>query len=82
MKITNYIQQNSVNVISCNSEILIIWHMRRVVPGPEVWIFTKENSSVKQADLSDMFKKTSNCVCTLTVVESPDPYSRKHRSEP
>jgi hypothetical protein len=30
---------------------------------------------MKQADLRNMFKKASKCVCTSTVVVSPDPLS-------
>jgi hypothetical protein len=32
-------------------------------------------SSVKRADLKDMFKKSSKSVCTLTAVMSPNPLS-------
>ena len=59
--------------MSDNSEILIIQHLRRVVPRPEFLLFAnKRASSVKQADLRDMLKKASNSVCTSTAVVSPD----------
>jgi hypothetical protein len=35
----------------------------------------KKASSLKQADIRDMFKKASNSACTSTVVVSPDPLS-------
>jgi hypothetical protein len=58
-------------------EILIIWHLKRVVPRPKVFLFMtqKKPLSQKQADLRDMFKKTSKNVRTSTVVVSPDPMS-------
>jgi hypothetical protein len=37
--------------------------------------YQKETSSVKKADLRDMFKKPSKNVCTSTTVLSPDPLS-------
>jgi hypothetical protein len=54
-------------------------------------LYQKKASSMKQADLRDMFKKGSKSVCTSTVVVSPDPLSptpsscedsRKHRRGP
>jgi hypothetical protein len=38
--------------------------------------YHKKASSVKQADVRDMFIKASNSVCASTVVVSPDPLSR------
>jgi hypothetical protein len=35
----------------------------------------KKASSLKQADLRDMFKKASRCVCTSTIVLFLDPLS-------
>ena len=52
-------------------EILINWHLKRAVPTPEVWLFTRK----RQADLRNMFKKASNSICRLTVVASPNPLS-------
>jgi hypothetical protein len=40
-----------------------------------VAFYQKKASSVKQADLRDMFKKASKHVCTSTIVVSPDPLS-------
>jgi hypothetical protein len=37
--------------------------------------YLKAASSVKRANIRDMFKKASNSVCTLTIVVSPDPIS-------
>ena len=69
-------QQNSFNLLSDNSKILIIQYMRRVVPRMQVLLFTrKKASSIKQADLRNMFRKSSKNVCTSTVVVSPDPLS-------
>jgi hypothetical protein len=36
------VQQNSVNLTSCNLEMQIIWHLRRVIPRPEVLLFTRK----------------------------------------
>jgi hypothetical protein len=60
--------------MSYNSEILILRYLGRVVPGLEVLLFPggRGASSVKQTDLRDMFKKTSNSACTSTVVAPPD----------
>jgi hypothetical protein len=62
-----------VLLTSDNLEILIIWHLRRVVPR---LLFTFafyqiKASSVKQTDLRAMFKKASKCVHASNVV-SPD----------
>jgi hypothetical protein len=56
-------------------EIMILWHLKRAVPRPKVMLFMtkKKPVSLKQADLRDMFKKTSKSVCTSTVLVSPDP---------
>jgi len=47
---TDHVQQNSFHPISDNTEILIIWHLRRVVSRPEVY-FTQEKKALlmKQA---------------------------------
>jgi len=67
------IQQNSCSPTSNNLEILLMRHLRRVVPR---LLFTFafyqiKASSVKQADLGAKFKKASKSVCTSNVV-SPD----------
>jgi hypothetical protein len=48
---------------------MTIWHLRTVVPRPEVLLFArkKKKASMKQADLMNMFTKASKCVCTSTV---------------
>jgi hypothetical protein len=61
--------------------------------GSSVFYQKKEASSMKQADLWDMFKKDSKSICTSTLVVPPDPLShsinffsyedsRKHIREP
>jgi hypothetical protein len=71
------IQQNSCALTSSNLEILIMQHLRRLVPRlPFTFAFYQiKASSVKQADLGAMFKKASKCVCTTAVVLSHDPLS-------
>jgi len=52
-----------------------MWHFR-VVPIPEVMLFTRKKASLlKQTDLGVMFKKASEYVCTSIIVLSPDPSS-------
>jgi hypothetical protein len=42
--------------MSGNSEILLIRHLRRVVPRAEVLLFTrKKASAMKQADVRDIY---------------------------
>jgi hypothetical protein len=48
--------------------------LRRVFPRPEVLPFTRKDFIMKQADLSDMFKKVTRSLCTSNVV-SPVPLS-------
>jgi hypothetical protein len=38
-------QNNSFNLTSDNSEMLIIWHMRRAVPRSEVLLSTRKKAS-------------------------------------
>jgi hypothetical protein len=58
-------QQKFFNPTSHNSEILIIWHLGRVVPRPEVLLFTRKTASLmKKAHLRDIFKKAYKSVCT------------------
>jgi hypothetical protein len=48
----------------------------RVVPELEVLLCCRKKKkalSIKQVDLMDMFKKASKCVCTSTILVSPDP---------
>lgn len=70
------LQQNSLNLISENSEIMVICHLRTAVPRPVILIFTgKKASSVKHADLVDVFNKVSKSIRTSIVEVSPDPLS-------
>ena len=69
------IQQNSFNPTSEKLEILIIWHLRGVVPGSKVLLFMtpqKKPLSVKQAVLRDIFKKASMSDSTSIIMESPE----------
>jgi len=55
---------------------LITQYLRSAAPKTITFAFYEEKaSSVKQADLWDMFKKASKCVCNSTVVVSPHPLS-------
>jgi hypothetical protein len=63
--------------MSHNSEILIIQHLRRIVPRPEVLLFIRKK--VKQTDLRDMFKKASKNVYTSTVVVILDAFLLLHQ---
>ena len=59
------VRQNFFNLASAGAEIRIIRHVRSVVPRLEgSFLYQKKASSVKQADLRDMFRKTSKSVCT------------------
>jgi len=52
-----------------------MWHFR-VVPRPEVMLFTRKKASLlKQADLGVMFKKASEYVYTSIIELSHDPSS-------
>jgi hypothetical protein len=63
-------------MIFYNLEVLIIRHLRRVLPRPEIFLFIRKKAlSLKQADLRGMFKKTSKSVCTSTTAVPPDPLS-------
>jgi hypothetical protein len=57
--------------MSHKPEILIIGHLRRVVP--RLAFYQEKVLSMKPADLGDRFKKASKIVHTLTVVVCPDP---------
>ena len=50
---------------SDNVKILKIWHMRRIVLRPEVLLLTGKNFSMKQANLTEIFKKASKNVCSV-----------------
>jgi hypothetical protein len=50
------IEQNFFTLSSHNPEILIIWHLKRVVPRLEFLLFEKKASSMKEADLRNMLK--------------------------
>jgi len=62
------IQQNSFIFTSDNSEMLIIWHLGKVVQRPEVLLFGRK-SSISETDRSqDYIQKASKSVCTSTVM--------------
>jgi hypothetical protein len=68
-----YIQQSSFNLIPNKSEILIIWHLRTVVPRPEILLFTRKCFISEISRFRDVFKKAFKSVCLLAVMVSPDP---------
>ena len=69
------IPQNSFIFTSDNSEMLIIWHLGKVVQRPEVLLFSRK-SSISETDRSqDYIQKASKSVCTSTVMVPPDPLS-------
>jgi len=45
----------------------ITWHLRRIVPRPEVWFLPEKASAMKQTYLRRIFNKASKCVCTSNV---------------
>jgi hypothetical protein len=45
------VQTNSFNPMSDNLEFLIIQHLKKTVPRPEVLLFTRKAAIMKQADL-------------------------------
>jgi hypothetical protein len=57
--------------MSDNPEILIIWHSRRLVPRPEVLLFTAFIN--ERGRPQEQFKNASNGVCISNVVVYPDP---------
>jgi hypothetical protein len=55
-----------------SQKVVIMWHFR-VVPRPEVMLFTRKKASLlKQTDLRVMFKKTFEYVCTSFIVLFPE----------
>jgi hypothetical protein len=57
-------------------EILIIQHLRRVVPIPEVSLLTGKKLHQSNWQISrTCSKKATRSVCTSTIVVSPDPLS-------
>ena len=78
-----YVQWNSLNPASDNPEILIIWHLRRVVLPLEVLLFYYKTASLmKHVDLGNRFKKASKSVDTSAVLVSPNPLSPTPTSSP
>jgi hypothetical protein len=68
--------KNAFNLTCDNSEILITWLLRRVIPKPEGLLFYQEkDSSMKEADLWDVFKMAYKSVCTSVIMVSPDSLS-------
>jgi len=61
-----YVQQNSFNPMSKNLEILIIQHLRGVVPGSKVLLFTRKKlQQWNRQILRDLFKKAFKSVSIL-----------------
>jgi hypothetical protein len=57
-------------------EIPIIKHLTRAVPRSEVLFFTKKKvSSMKEADIKEMFKEASKSISISTNTVFPDPLS-------
>jgi hypothetical protein len=54
--------------MSFNEEVLLISHLKGVVPRWEVLLFTKNVSSLQQAGLRDMFQMAFKSFCASTVV--------------
>jgi len=76
---TKLITAKSLNLISDNSEILIIQHLNRVVSRNK-YGFLPEKSFINGTSTSqDLFKQTSRSVSTSTIVVSPDPLSLLHQ---
>ena len=72
----NISKQNSVNLTSYDSEILIIWQLEESSSKTASFAFyQKKASPIKQAHLTDKFKKAFRSICTSAVVSS-DPLSR------
>jgi hypothetical protein len=70
----SWVKQNSFNLTSDNSAL------EKTSPKTGSFAFyQRKTSSMKQADLRDMFKRASKSVCTSTVVISPDPYLLLHQ---
>lgn len=68
-----HLQQNSCNTTYENSEILIIWHLRRVVPRLEILMFTRRKPVQWNKYISGTFSKRLPEVCTSTIIVSSDP---------
>jgi len=55
---------------------LIVQHLRTAVPRPEILFVTRKKALlVKQAYLTDMFRKASKRVCTSTIIVPHPPVS-------
>ena len=68
-------QQNYVNPTSCNLEIPIIHHKRKVVPKPEVLLFTKRKIITETGTSQGHVQKGLQECLYITTVVSPDPLS-------
>jgi len=67
------IRYNSVNLTSCNLEILIIQLSKRAVSRPDTLLFTiKKASSMKTGKSQKHVPKGLKSVCTSTVSVPPD----------
>jgi len=63
--LSGYILQNLFNSTSDYSEILIMWHLRKVVPRLVVFLFTRKSFIVKQVDYWGIYTKASKSVHQL-----------------
>jgi hypothetical protein len=68
-----HIHQNTVNPMPYDSEILIIWYLRRAVPKPEVLDLYKSFLNERGRPQEHVQKNASKSVCTSTAVVFPDP---------
>ena len=57
--------------MSYYKEVLIICHLKGVIPRWEVLLFTKKVSSLQQAGLRDMFQMSFKSFCASAVMISP-----------
>jgi hypothetical protein len=73
LRIVYFVQQNSVNSTSYNSGILIIWHLKRVVPRLEMLLFSRKK--LCQTGRSQGHVQNELQVCASNVVISRDPLS-------
>ena len=62
LRVVYFVQQNSVNPSSYDSEILIIWHLRRLVPRLEILLFP-EKSFVNETGRSQGHVQNEVQVC-------------------
>jgi hypothetical protein len=69
------IQQNSFNLMSGNSEILTILHLRRVVTKPGTLPFARKCFIKENGRSEGNVQAASKSVCTSTIAAAPSPSS-------